>query len=356
MLKLRFTFILLCLLLVAVPVFAQEGEFTVGLSSNDAGSYMVGPDGMTLYIFTRDELDMSNCVDRCAENWPPLTVESADAITADPAIPGEFGTTERADGSLQVTYNGLPLYYWVNDAAPGDMTGEGVGGVWWIVRPATVSIWKTAELGELLVGPTGMTVYIFTNDEPGVSNCSGQCIENWPALTVESEDDLVAGDNVHGELGTITRDDGALQVTYNGWPLYYWKDDVARGDATGEGVGDVWYTLAPETVVLSSSDELGDFMVAGAGGKTLYTFDNDEAGVSNCSGDCLTNWPALTVGENTRLVAGAGIEGELGTITRDDGAIQVTYNGMPLYFFAQDVAPGDTTGQARGDVWWVAAP
>jgi predicted lipoprotein with Yx(FWY)xxD motif len=349
----KLVFVLLCLMLV-VPAFAQDDAPTVGLSDSDRGPYMVGPNGMTLYIFTRDELDTSNCTERCLENWPALTVESADALTTDPAIPGEFGTiTREDDGTLQVTYNGLPLYYWVRDEAPGDMTGEGVGGVWWIVPPATVSIWKTPELGQLLVGPTGMTVYMFTNDEPGVSNCSGDCLANWPAVTVESEDELVIGDNLHGELGTIERDDGTLQVTYNGWPLYYWKDDAARGDATGEGVGDVWFTIAPETVVASES---GDFLVAGAGGKSLYTFDNDEEGVSNCSGDCLEAWPALTVGEADRLVGGAGVEGELGTITRDDGALQVTYNGMPLYFYAEDAAPGDTTGDGVGDVWHLAAP
>jgi hypothetical protein len=54
--------------------------------------------------------------------------------------------------------------------------------------------------------------------------------------------------------------------------------------------------------------------------------------------------------------AAAGIEGELGIIERADGLRQVTYNGMPLYFFAQDAAPGDTNGQGRGENWFVVAP
>jgi predicted lipoprotein with Yx(FWY)xxD motif len=313
---------------------------------------------MTLYTFDPDTLDMSNCSGRCLENWPALTVESADAVTADPAIPGEFGTiTREDDGTIQVTYNGQPLYYWARDEAPGDMTGEGVGGVWWIVPPATVYISRSADLGTFLVGPTGMTLYMFTNDTQGSgeSACSGDCLTNWPALTVESADAIVAGDNVRGELGTITRDDGALQVTYNGWPLYYFANDAARGDTTGQGRGDVWYVVAPETVVVSSGD-VGDYLVANLGGKTLYTFANDTEGVSNCSGDCAEAWPPFTVGENVQLVGGAGAEGELGTIARDDGEIQVTYNGMPLYFYAEDAASGDTNGQGVGDVWFVAAP
>ncbi|MFN8565845.1 MAG: hypothetical protein U0703_30365, partial [Anaerolineae bacterium] len=113
MFKLRGLLILVCLLLVAAPIFAQDMEYTVNLASSDAGQYMVGPNGMTLYTFDHDTLDASNCSGRCLENWPALTVDSADALTADEAIPGEFGTITRADdNTIQVTYNGQPLYYW----------------------------------------------------------------------------------------------------------------------------------------------------------------------------------------------------------------------------------------------------
>ena len=359
MLKLRHLLILLCMLVFVVPALAQDSdamEYTVNLADSPWGQIMVGSEGLTLYTFDRDTLDTSNCYDRCATAWPPLLVDSADALTADESIPGEWGTTTRTDGTLQVTYNGQPLYYWQNDKAPGDVLGEGVGNVWWVVPPATVYISRSAELGTFLVGPTGMTLYMFTNDEPGVSNCSGDCLVNWPALTVADAAEIVAGDNVHGELGTITRDDCALQVTYNGWPLYYFAKDAARGDTTGQGVGEKWYVIAPETVVIASSDTLGDYLAAGMGGKTLYTFTRDTEGTSTCSGECADAWPAFTVGENVQLVGGAGVSGELGTVAREDGALQVTYNGMPLYFYKDDAAAGDTNGQGLGDVWFVAAP
>jgi predicted lipoprotein with Yx(FWY)xxD motif len=188
-----------------------------------------------------------------------------------------------------------------------------------------------------------------------VSNCADQCAENWPPLTVESEDDLVAGVNLAGDLGTIERADGSLQVTYNGMPLYYFAKDEKRGDATGEGAGDVWYTIPPATVVVSSNEELGDFLVA-RNGFTVYTFANDEAGVSNCADECAENWPPVTVGANIRLVGGEGVSGELATIERADASLQVTYNGMPLYYFAKDAAPGDATGEGAGDVWFVGRP
>ena len=355
MLKLRSLVVLLCVVLAASAALAQDAP-TVGLGHTDElGDFLVGPDGMTLYLFTPDPLGETVCYNQCAENWPPLTVESADALTAAEGIPGELGTVEREDGSLQVTYNDIPLYYWIRDEAVGDTTGQGVGGVWWILPPATVYSSYDDELGTVLVGSNGMTVYMFTNDEPGVSNCTDQCASNWPPVTVESADAVVSGVNLPGELSTVERADGTLQVAYNGWPLYFWAQDDARGDTTGEGVGDVWYTVTPETVTLSSSDELGDFLV-GPDGMTLYTFANDEEGVSNCADECADNWPPLTVRELDRLVAGEGIMGELGTITRADEDIQVTYNGMPLYYWANDAAPGDTTGHGVGDVWFVAAP
>lgn len=91
----------------------------------------------------------------------------------------------------------------------------------------------------------------------------------------------------------------------------------------------------------------GTLMVAASNQMTLYTFDKDVAGsgTSNCTGGCLTTWPALTVAAGETPTGGAGVTGTLGTITRaDNGALQVTYNGLPLYFFSKDTAPGDTNG------------
>ena len=91
----------------------------------------------------------------------------------------------------------------------------------------------------------------------------------------------------------------------------------------------------------------GTLLVATSNQMTLYTFDNDVAGsgVSNCTGTCLATWPALTVAAGDTPTGGAGVTGTLGTITRtDNGARQVTYNGLPLYFFVNDKAPGDTNG------------
>ncbi len=100
------------------------------------------------------------------------------------------------------------------------------------------------------------------------------------------------------------------------------------------------------TVQATSVGTIGTVLVA-ANGMTVYTFTHDVAnsGKSACSGGCLTTWPAVTVPAGATPTAGTGVTGTLGTITRaDNGALQVTYNGLPLYYFSGDTAPGDAHG------------
>jgi predicted lipoprotein with Yx(FWY)xxD motif len=103
-----------------------------------------------------------------------------------------------------------------------------------------------SDLGEIVVDGEGMTVYVFDKDTPGsgTSACTGGCLEAWPAVVADSDSPTVEG--VSGEVGTITRDDGTLQVTLEGYPLYLWKDDTAPGDTTGQGVQGVWWVVTPD--------------------------------------------------------------------------------------------------------------
>ena len=100
---------------------------------------------------------------------------------------------------------------------------------------------------------------------------------------------------------------------------------------------------------------LGQILVD-ANGMTLYLFDNDEPGKSNCDAACLRRWPPLLADAGAQPVGGSGVSATLGTIQRDDGTTQVTANDMPLYYWFEDKQPGDVLGQAVGDVWWVLAP
>lgn len=112
---------------------------------------------------------------------------------------------------------------------------------------------------------------------------------------------------------------------------------------------------ADALIVVSTSPTLGEILV-GEGGKTLYVFTRDTGGASVCNGECATNWPPLLAEGGAAPTAGEGVTGTLGTITRDDGSTQVTYNGAPLYYFIGDAAAGQVNGQGLQDVWFVATP
>jgi predicted lipoprotein with Yx(FWY)xxD motif len=103
-------------------------------------------------------------------------------------------------------------------------------------------------------------------------------------------------------------------------------------------------TASGATVDAKPVGSIGTVLVAGSNGMTLYTFTKDtkDSGKSVCNGDCAVTWPPLTASGNP--TAGTGVTGKLATITRDDGSIQVSYNGLPLYFFKNDKAPGDANG------------
>ena len=170
-----------------------------------------------------------------------------------------------------------------------------------VTGAATVNVSESTDFGPILVDGEGMSLYLFTNDtqDSGTSTCTGDCLIEWPAFTctaggvdngntnantnsnantnananTNSNDNTNANanantnDNTNGTtgtasgcsleemagegvdatlLGTITRDDGSTQVTYNGWPLYYFHEDAAPGDTNGQGVGGVWFLVSPE--------------------------------------------------------------------------------------------------------------
>jgi predicted lipoprotein with Yx(FWY)xxD motif len=107
---------------------------TLTVADSALGQIVTDADGVTLYVFTNDTGTESTCYDQCAANWPAL--EATDAPTASDDITGEVGTTERTDGTTQVTLAGHPLYYFTPDAnEPGSIKGQEVGGVWYVVGP-----------------------------------------------------------------------------------------------------------------------------------------------------------------------------------------------------------------------------
>ena len=104
------------------PTLPASGEITV--SPVSGGMVLANSQGLTLYTFTQDGVNQSNCNGQCASNWPPAIAGKYVAVV------DNFSLVRRSDGSQQWAYNGKPLYTWVGDRRPGDITGDGVGGTW----------------------------------------------------------------------------------------------------------------------------------------------------------------------------------------------------------------------------------
>jgi predicted lipoprotein with Yx(FWY)xxD motif len=132
----------------ASPTGSSTPETAADLktATSSAGSIVVDAKGMSVYFFTKDTKDSgtSACTGTCLTQWPPVTTRS-DAPSAE-GVTGKLGTITTPDGAKQMTLNGLPLYYFAKDKKPGDVLGQGVGGVWYLATPAGEMI-KTAASG-----------------------------------------------------------------------------------------------------------------------------------------------------------------------------------------------------------------
>ncbi len=146
-----------------------------------------------------------------------------------------------------------------------------------------------------------------------------------------------------------------IVIVLIGW--YWWWMMAQNKNAYLTQTPSTSQTVQPSTatVTVANNASLGDYLVA-ANGLTLYKFNNDKIGVSNCAGQCATLWPPYLLTAGMTLKAGSGLSGTLGTITRADGTSQITYQGLPLYYWSKDIKPGDTTGQNFNGVWFVVAP
>lgn len=119
-----------------------------------------------------------------------------------------------------------------------------------VAGAATVQVSEAEGFGPILVDGNGLSLYVFMADtqDAGTSACSDDCAVEWPPLVTEGSP--VAGEGMDDAmLGTITRDDGSMQVTYHGWPLYLFEEDLAAGDTNGQGLeefGGLWFLVSPE--------------------------------------------------------------------------------------------------------------
>jgi len=331
-------------------------------------------------------LDPANafCVDECAEVWPPfLAREDAQPV-------GLWSIVQRPDGTSQWAFEGKPLHRYTKDDEPGVAKGDKVEGKWaQAVRkdfpafpmPVGLGVGETLRFNaKVLLSAEEMTLYTFDRDEPGVSNCSGQCARIWPPLEAPRLAVPV------GDFSVISRTDGIKQWAYMGKPLYTFTGDDRVGDAHGDGVANVWHQAElvryyfPYDIEVREHAKHGP-MLATTDGMTLYARDahrftlaggsHDDRralrgnpdtgarlGLSACTDDCLDDFkPHLAP-------ADAQPWGDWTIIERGDGTRQWAYRAFPLYTYVGDSEPGDAiahdmyelTDGTTGLFWRVALP
>jgi len=219
---------------------------------------------------------------------------------------------------------------------------------------------KSTSLGNVLTDQKGRTLYFFTKDVNGTSACTSGCLDVWPIFTVAApklDTGLVATD-----FGSITRADGKSQVTFKGWPLYYYASDAAAGDVKGENVGGVWFVAKKSYNLMLANTQLvgndgknytadykegvGDTQYfVDANGRTLYAFDKDKKNKNNYTKSDFSNdatWPIWV--SDLKDVPSTLDKSLFGSIDVF-GKKQVTYKGWPLYYFGPDNA---TRGLTKG--------
>ncbi len=308
---------------------------------------------MTLYTYDRDSPGRSNCNGECTQYWHPLVANQDARPTAAMTL------ITRDDGQRQwATTDGSPLYTYSQDRAPGDANGNNLHNDWHVVQQSRATQWGDSPVtmtrtsaGSLMTTPSGMTLYTYDMDTAGRSNCNGECAQYWRPLAANQNASPT------GNMTLVTRDDGQKQwATAQGMPLYTYSQDRASGDVNGNNFHDNWHVVqlseaapsgdAPVTMMQTSA---GNIMTTPAG-MTLYTYDRDTAGNSNCTGDCVQYWHPLIASPNAKPTD------NLTLITREDGQRQwATANGIPLYTYVQDRAPGDVKGNNFRTAWHVVS-
>ena len=226
----------------------------VSLKTSPLGGIMTGNGGKTLYFFAPDVAGTSNCSGGCVDTWPVFYKETPTLSNGLKAA--DFATITRADGNKQTTFRGWPLYYFKNDAKAGDINGDKVGNVWMVAKPNYSVMLASRQLvgndgksytfdtkegtgnSLFLVDSVGRTLYAFAFDKNKKNTYTKADLSNdatWPIFekaTIGEIPSLLE----KSDFATITAV-GKTQLTYKGWPLYYFgPDQSTRGNTKGVSV------------------------------------------------------------------------------------------------------------------------
>ncbi|GGI27663.1 hypothetical protein [Pedobacter mendelii] len=217
------------------------------------GTIITDNSGKTLYIFSNDVAGTPTCIGGCETVWP--LYYSVDISTDMNINPADVGEITRADGRKQSTFKGYPLYYYQSDAAVGETKGDGIGGIWFVAKPDyslmlantqmtglngklyTSTYAEGTGLTKYFTDASGRALYSFSPDKNNKNTFTKADLTNntiWPVYEAElkSLPSIISKDMI-----SIIDVFGKKQMTYKGWPLYYFGQDTKRGDNKGSSVG-----------------------------------------------------------------------------------------------------------------------
>lgn len=236
----------------------MEETSTIKLNNDPTlGNILTSANGVTLYTFAKDVSGSSACLGGCLDSWPIFYVEETAVDTG--LESADFGTVTHDNGAKQTTYKGWPLYYYAPSGdgvveASGSTLGDGVGAVWFVAKPDYTIMYANAQLvgndglnytstyeeGDgataFFVNDQGRALYTFNNDSKDVNNFTASDFSNdgvWPVFTRSLE--AIPSSLSADDFGTIDVF-GRSQITYKGWPLYYFGQDTERGETKGVSV------------------------------------------------------------------------------------------------------------------------
>ncbi len=208
----------------------------------------------------------------------------------------------------------------------------------------TINVSYKSGIGNYLVGPTGMTLYYFTENANG-KTFNGTYLDFWSPFYVSKI--VVPSELNSKEFSVITGGNGKPQMAYKGWPLYYYIGDNKPGETNGQGFKGLWYVMKPDyTVMIATNAKVGNYLV-NAYGMTLYYLQGETINDLKCNGMCLSFWPAFNA---SRIVVPSGLKASsFKLFTGMDGKSQISYDGHSLYYFIRDAKRRDITGNNLRD-------
>jgi predicted lipoprotein with Yx(FWY)xxD motif len=246
-------------------------------STNSLGKHIVDKDGRTLYYFANDANGASNCTGGCLALWTPFYADTTSTTFSTDLQSSDFKTIHTSTAALQTTYKGRPLYYYTPGSvaeAAGQTNGEGIGGIWFVAKTnysITVSNYQltgangTNYLSNYTPGngatsylsdEKGHTLYFFTKDSAYKNKFTKADFTNNATFPIYETDNITVPSTFDKTLFVATIFNGRKQLTYKGWPLYYFgADSLVRGSNKGvsfpatQPAGAIWPVATKDAVL-----------------------------------------------------------------------------------------------------------